>query len=50
MSNIDFIVDEAEKELISEFVNDLNKDWRGMTWEEMLDYIEELKEKWEEKI
>ena len=50
---IDQFVDEVKKHdklLISEFVEKLSKDWRGMTWEELLDYIYELKEEYEEKL
>ena len=47
---IDLPYTSREKILISKFVEDLSKDWRGMTWEEMLDYIDELKEKWEGKL
>ena len=36
------------KKLITKFVDSLRKDWRGMTWEGVLDHIDELIDMWEE--
>ena len=37
-----------KKKLITKFVDSLRKDWRGMTWKEVLDTIDDLIDMWED--